>query len=65
MYYIKKLFRGYPIMDEKKITLENGKLVITDETVITQITDQGLEFNVDGSLKVEEGANIEVTVKWP
>jgi hypothetical protein len=51
-------------MDEKKIILKEGKLLINSKDVLDQIKDQGLEFSNDGSLKVEEGANISVSVTW-
>ena len=51
-------------MSKENIQIKDGKLIIESEKIMKDITDQGIEFKEDGSLNVDEGANIKISVEW-
>ncbi len=50
-------------INKDSVKIEDGKLIITDENTIKNLVDQGMQFSDDGSLDLEDGQNIKVSIE--
>lgn len=49
-------------LNGKSLKIEDGKVIIENEQAIQGLKDQGMQFKDDGSLDLDDGQNITISI---